>query len=105
MTPAELKRLRGLKDLVRDVVTQGASAVERVHLATARRPFQVLGRIAPLAQPAQLAHQVHDAAVSTTYGLVRAVAHGAGEVADLALDALEPGPVDGGHGAAGGPEV
>ena len=42
-------RLRGLRALIEDAVDQGASAVERVHRATASRPFDVLDHVAPIA--------------------------------------------------------
>jgi hypothetical protein len=84
---SDLKRWRGLKDLVRDAMQHGTTAVERVHLETARRPFAVLESIA--GEPVQTIHQVHDAVVSSTYGAVRAVAQVVDTALGVAIDALD----------------
>jgi len=86
---SDLNKLRGLKNLVRDAVENGATAIEQVHLATARRPFAVLEQIPAIAQPARGVQQIHDAVVTTSYGAVRAVTRAVSQAADLALDALE----------------
>lgn len=86
---SDLQKLRGLKNLVRDAVEHGATAIEQVHLATARRPFAVLEQIPGIAEPARGVQQVHDAVVATSYGAVRAVNRAVSQAADLALDALE----------------
>lgn len=86
---SDLKQLRGLKDLVRDTMQHGTTAVEKVHLETARRPFSVLESIAGLSEPVKGIHQVHDAVVATTYGAVRAVAQVVDKALDVALDALD----------------
>jgi hypothetical protein len=67
------KRWRGLFTLVGQAVDQGAAAIERVHLETARRPFAILERIPILAVPARSVHVIHDATASTTYALIRIV--------------------------------
>jgi hypothetical protein len=85
----DVKRWRGLKDLVRDAVEHGASAIERVHLATAQRPFTVLAQIPAISEPVRVIQQIHDAAVSTTYATVRGVTRAVGAAADIALDAVE----------------
>jgi hypothetical protein len=86
---SDLKQLRGLKDLVRDAMQHGTTAVEKVHLETARRPFSVLESIAGLSEPVKGIHQVHDAVVATTYGAVRAVAQAVDKALEGALDALD----------------
>jgi hypothetical protein len=85
----DVKRWRGLKDLVRDAVEQGASAVERVHLATAQRPFSLLAQIPALEEPVRGIQQIHDTLVSTTYATVRTVTRAVGDVAEIALTAVE----------------
>ncbi|MBK9517946.1 MAG: alpha/beta hydrolase [Anaeromyxobacter sp.] len=74
-------RWRGLAQLAGEAVEHGAGAVERVHLATARRPFTVLERVPGLAGPARLVHRVHDAAVTGAYGLVRLAGRAVGAAA------------------------
>lgn len=99
MNREHLARWRGLKDLLCDAVTHGASAVERVHLETARRPFVVLEHLPPIAASAHQIHQVHDALVSFSYGNVRAVTGGVRRVLDIALEAMDrehPPPKRGG---------
>lgn len=91
---SDLRKLRGLKDLVRDAVEHGASAIEKVHLATARRPFQVLEQIPGIAEPARGVHEIHDAIVATSYGAVRAVTRAVSGAADLAFDALDDGSTE-----------
>jgi len=96
---SDLKQLRGLKDLVRDTMQHGTTAVEKVHLETARRPFSVLESIAGLSEPVKGIHEVHDAVVASTYGAVRAVAQAVDKALDVALNALDdktaPGTSDG----------
>lgn len=67
------RRLRGLFELVTDVVEHGSRAVEQVHKATAARPFDILAQIPPLAAPSALVRIVHDASVSGVYGSIRLV--------------------------------
>ena len=67
------ERIRGVAALVKDAVLHGSSAVERVQLATAARPFAVLEAIPVVALPAALVHVVHDASVKTVHGCIRLV--------------------------------
>ncbi|MGE0708381.1 MAG: hypothetical protein AB7N76_18890 [Planctomycetota bacterium] len=83
------RRIRGLKDLVRDAVQHGSRAIERTHLGTSERTFQVLERIPPLARPSELVHGVHDAIVTTSHLAVRGVTQVVSVGLDLALDAAE----------------
>ena len=84
-----MNRWRGVKDLVRDAVDQGATAVERVHLATTAMPFAALRRIPPLDAPVETVQKLHDAAISGTYGMVRWVNRAVGATLDVALDLHE----------------
>ncbi|MFP2924262.1 hypothetical protein ACLESO_03380 [Pyxidicoccus sp. 3LG] len=84
-----MKRWRGLKALVQDVVNRGATAVEGVHQRTAAVPFRLLRRIRPLDAPVRRIHALHDLALSTSYGMVRLVNRVVGKTADVALDVLE----------------
>jgi hypothetical protein len=82
-------RLRGLRALLEDAVAHGTSAVERVHKATAARPFAVLDEIPPLALPARGVRVVHDATVSVVYGSIRQVNRLVGAGLALAIDVAE----------------
>jgi hypothetical protein len=85
----DLKRLRGLRALIEDAVQHGSSAIERVHLATAARPFAVLENIAPTALVARGVHIAHDAIATSVYGAIRATNHLVGALATVALDMAE----------------
>jgi hypothetical protein len=80
-----MTRIRGLVALVRDAVEHGSTAIEQVHLATARRPFAVLECIPLLAEPVQVVHIVHDTLVTNTYATIRFVAKTAAAAVDLGL--------------------
>jgi hypothetical protein len=82
-------RLRGLAAMVRDAVEHGSTAVQRVHLATAARPFIVLEAIPAIAEPAALVHRVYDASVSFTYDNVRRVNWIVGVGVGVVLDGVE----------------
>lgn len=82
---AKAQRWRGLVALVRDAVEHGASAVERVHMATARRPFDVLEAIPGVDGPTRLVRVVHDVGVSSVYGTIRLVTRAAGAVVDAGI--------------------
>jgi hypothetical protein len=86
---ADLKRLRGLRALIEDAVTHGSGAIERVHLATAARPFAVLENIPPTALVARGVHVAHDAIAMSVYGTIRATARLVGAAATIALDIAE----------------
>lgn len=83
------KRIRGLRALVQDAVEHGSSAVEKVHLATASRPFRILQAIPPLSGPVRAIRVIHDLSVSTVYGSIRLVNRAVGTALDVALDAVE----------------
>jgi hypothetical protein len=83
-----IERWRGLSALVGDAVEHGASAIERVHLATAQRPFGILEHIPGIAEPTQAVHVVHDAIVSRVYAQVRWVNRWVGKALDVTFDVL-----------------
>ena len=74
-------RLRGLKRLAHDGVRRGADFVEKHHRHAAKKPFQVLGSIKPIAAPTRIVQIVHDGVLSLTYGSIRTI-NQATEVAD-----------------------
>jgi hypothetical protein len=88
----DIKRWRGLGALIGDAVDHGASAIERVHLDTARRPFAILEQVPAVSQPAQEIHAVHDTVVSGVYTSVRLVNRMVGKTLDAALAALDESP-------------
>lgn len=85
----DVKRWKGLRALIGDAVEHGASAIERVHVATTKRPFTVMEQIPGLAEPVKGIHIVHDAIVTNTYGAVRLVSRAVGQAIDAALDAVD----------------
>jgi hypothetical protein len=89
MTNDEAKRVRGLVQLVREGVEHGSAAVERVHLATAGRPFAILERLPGVSAPAKVAHEVHDFSVRSVYFSIRAVSYAVGTTLEAACALLE----------------
>ncbi|MDP2314733.1 MAG: hypothetical protein Q8P41_17650 [Pseudomonadota bacterium] len=85
----DVKRVRGLRALVEDVVEHGTTAVERVHLTLAARPFAVLQAIPPLAAPSRDVHVAYEAWVSGVYGMVRVGNRVVGRVAEAVIDLAE----------------
>jgi hypothetical protein len=82
-------RWRGLRALVTEAVEQGTSAVERVHRATAARPFDILDRIPPVAPGARGVRLIHDATVAGVYETIRQVNRLVGQTLSAAIDAAE----------------
>jgi len=85
-----IKRLRGLVALLGSTVENGASAVERIHTATARTPFRVLEQTPSLiATPAALVEKVQSATVAGVYESIRLITRVAVKALDVALDAAD----------------
>jgi hypothetical protein len=82
-----IERWRGLAALVTDAVEHGTSAVERVHLATARRTFDVLEQIPIVAEPAHLVHVVEETTTRAVYASIRGITRLVGKTVDLSLTA------------------
>jgi hypothetical protein len=85
----DTKHWRGLAQLVGDVVQQGATAIERVHLATASRTFDLLKQLPAIGAPARDIQAVHDAMVSSAYGAVRSVTQVVSKTVDVALEVMD----------------
>jgi hypothetical protein len=85
----DFKRWRGLRALIGDAVEHGSSAIERVHIETARRPFAVLEQVPGIAEPVQAIHGIHDAAVASVYASIRGVNRLVGATVDAALEQIE----------------
>jgi hypothetical protein len=83
------EQLRGLQKLIETAVDQGTSAVERVHRATAARPFAVLDAIPAVSVPSRGVRLVHDAILDTVYASIRGVNHVVGSALSVAIDAAE----------------
>jgi hypothetical protein len=79
------QRWRGLAALVTDAVVHGTTAIERVHLGTAARTFDVLEQIPIVAGPSHVVHVVHETTTRAVYASVRGVARLVGKGVDLGL--------------------
>jgi hypothetical protein len=89
---SNLGRWRGLSALIGDVIEHGTTAVERIHMATARRPFQIIELIPPIAAPTKLVHGIHDAIVTNTYNQIRWVNSTVQQVVQAALKEDQAAP-------------
>lgn len=79
------QRWRGLVALARDGVEHGSRAIERVHLATARRTFVILEAIPVTAPVSRVVRTIYDASVKASYGAVRVGGAIVGEVVTRAM--------------------
>jgi hypothetical protein len=93
---SNLNRLRGLRALLEDMVEHGTSAVERVHRATAARPFDVLDHVPPIAPAARGVRVIHDATVAGVYETIRQVNHLVGVTLSAVIDLCDEGAHAGG---------
>jgi hypothetical protein len=84
-----MNRWRGLKSLVVDAVEHGSRAVEHVQKETARRPFEILAKLAPLEVPVKGIQEIHDTAVSGIHGMIRLVTRVVGGTVDVVIDVVE----------------
>jgi hypothetical protein len=64
-------KVRGAVALTSDAVEHGSRAVEKVHLETAARPFNILKAIPVVSAPASVVHVVHDLCVTSVYWQIR----------------------------------
>ncbi|HEX4445283.1 MAG TPA: hypothetical protein VH044_01045 [Polyangiaceae bacterium] len=84
-----MDRWKGLRALLTDAVEQGTSAVERVHRATAARPFDILDQIPGVAPGARAVRAVHDVTVAGVYETIRLVNRVVGATLSTAIEAAE----------------
>lgn len=80
------ERWRGLKSLVQDAVEHGSRRLERVQKDMARRPFELLEQIPPIAVPVKGIHEIHDTLVTHTHETIRLVTRVAGDTVDTVLN-------------------
>jgi hypothetical protein len=85
---SSMNRLKGLRALLEDAVEHGTTAVERVHKATAARPFDILD-LTPIAPAARGVRLIHDATVAGVYETIRQVNHLVGVTLSAAIDLYE----------------
>ena len=79
------KQWKGLAALVAEAVSEGASSVERVHLAVASRPFDILEEIPIVSTPSSVVRVVHDLSTRATYASIRGVTRFVARAVDLAI--------------------
>ena len=85
MDQVACKRATGLVELIRDVVVQGTSAIERVHRTNATLTFDVLAHVPPLKETSNVVRTVHDLVAFTPYATIRAITKGVASVARIAV--------------------
>jgi len=90
MDREDWKRLRGLRRLIHDGVGRCADFVEKHHRHAAKKPFQVLESIRPIAAPTRVVRSVHDGVLSLTYGSIRAINQAAEKTSGWVVDTLAP---------------
>lgn len=90
MEPQTLRQLRGAIDLVTEVVDATVKEIEAAHQTLARRPYALLARIGPIAQPVRGIEQVQTMITTGAYGAIYATTRVVGGVAASVLDKFEP---------------
>jgi hypothetical protein len=82
------KRWQGLNNLIRDAVIHGASAVEKIHLETAKVPFTILESLPVpfVAIPARGIHAIHDTSTKLVYSAIRGTTHAVTTAIDVGLE-------------------
>ena len=88
MDKEDWKRLKGLRRLIHEGVGRGADFVEKHHRHAARRSFQVLESVRPIATPTKIVRTVHDGVLSLTYGSIRAINQAAEKTSGWVVDTL-----------------
>jgi hypothetical protein len=84
-----LRKLRGLNDLVVDALDAGATRVEQMHRAIARRPYAVLKRISPIAAPVRTVEFVETTITGSVYWTIRLATRVSGAVVAQILERLD----------------
>lgn len=85
-----LRQLRGAIDLVTDGVDKIVKEIEVAHQTLARRPYALLARIGPIAQPVRGIEQVQMVITAGAYGAIYTTNRVVGGVAASVLDQFEP---------------
>lgn len=84
-----MSRLRGLKDLVIDVVNKGATSVEEIHKSIAKLPFSALEKFEPMEASAKSAGKLQDQTIGAIYDVIRKVNNEVDKIASEILDKAE----------------
>ncbi len=90
MDEQDWKRVKGLKQLAHDGVTQITSFVETHHRHAAAKPFDILESIAPLAAPTKLVRWVHDGVLGIVYRSIHTVNEVTERADDWVMDRVAP---------------
>lgn len=84
-----MERLRGLKDLIYDVIEKTTDLVQETHEAAARRPRELLANVAPLEESVRTVDAVRQVTASLVFDSIRATNRGVQLAEDLGLQAAE----------------
>ncbi|MFO0616806.1 MAG: hypothetical protein U0414_29700 [Polyangiaceae bacterium] len=77
--------------MIEGAVEHGSRAVQKVHLGTSARTFDVLAHVPVVAPPAAIVRVVHDGLTNAIYGTIRVVNKVAFTAIGAAMDAAEAG--------------
>lgn len=84
-----LRKIRGAKDLVEEVIDAAALQIGEAQRAMTRKPYALLALVPPLATPVRAIEEAHLYAVDGAYFAIRLGNRLFGLIAGLALDRLE----------------
>jgi hypothetical protein len=88
-----LRRAKGLSELIQGAVEHGSRAVQKVHLGTSARTFEILERVPGIAAPASVVRVVHDGWTSAVYATIRGVNKVAFTVIGTAIEVADSPPL------------
>ncbi len=80
------EQIRGSVDLADTAFEQAVNHIEKIHLAIADEPFQVLDKVPVMRQVSGAVHRVHDDISSLNYQLVRVGGQTVFSIARYCLD-------------------
>ena len=84
-----IHQIRGLKNFIQDAVEGGVNATAQTHHAIARKPYEVLKKISPLAAPAGVIEQVQAGITNAVYQSILTIVRLNAAIANQAIDLLE----------------
>ena len=89
MSPVSLMQMRGVVDLVHEVVSGSLDAIEEAHQSIAHKPFAVLEKLSPSGAPVRLIEHMERTITSGVYQSIRLANRLVAAVATQVVDWLE----------------
>lgn len=92
LSKESLRQLKGVKQLLDDAFTAGLDATEKLHQTIARKPYDVLEKIDPIATPVQSIGKVQSGITQGVYAAIRGIHQLGTGLVDKAIDLADREP-------------